>query len=270
LSPILVRPVREQLEHDRVIRLLQAKYRRKFDVAINPGREQTTPVHIGASAWYPDLLLQSSDARPKLLGTVEVETAESVNHLEAMSQWGTFSRLRAPLHLYVPVSSVDAARRLCASLKISVAEIWAYNALADEILFTLVHRTAGRKGLTGRQPKAATPARRPSEKRASTGRTKPTRATQSRPARTQRVTTASTPRKAAKTAQKAIRKPVPKATRNAVKKKAVTRSPKKVLKKKVPKKVLKKKVLKKAKATKSARVVRAVKKASKSSRLKKR
>src|SRR5689334_3620690 len=27
LSPILVRPVREQLEHDRVIRLLQAKYK---------------------------------------------------------------------------------------------------------------------------------------------------------------------------------------------------------------------------------------------------
>ena len=44
LSPILVRPVREQLEHDRVIRLLQAKYKRKFDVAINPGNEQTAPV----------------------------------------------------------------------------------------------------------------------------------------------------------------------------------------------------------------------------------
>ena len=44
MSPILVRPVREQLEHDRVIRLLQAKYKRKFDVAINPGNEQSAPV----------------------------------------------------------------------------------------------------------------------------------------------------------------------------------------------------------------------------------
>jgi hypothetical protein len=43
VSPILVRPVREQLEHDRIIRLLQAKYKRKFDVAINPGTEQTAP-----------------------------------------------------------------------------------------------------------------------------------------------------------------------------------------------------------------------------------
>ena len=43
MSPILVRPVREQLEHDRVIRLLQAKLKRKHDVAINIGDEQTVP-----------------------------------------------------------------------------------------------------------------------------------------------------------------------------------------------------------------------------------
>src|SRR3954468_6978701 len=76
LSPILVRPVREQLEHDRVIRLLQAKYKRKFEVAINPGHEQTTPVGTGTDAWYPDLVLQSPDKNRKLLGVVEVETAE--------------------------------------------------------------------------------------------------------------------------------------------------------------------------------------------------
>jgi hypothetical protein len=41
LSPILVRPVREQLEHDRVIRQLQKELtRRKVEVAINPGAEQ--------------------------------------------------------------------------------------------------------------------------------------------------------------------------------------------------------------------------------------
>ena len=62
LSPILVRPVREQLEHDRVIRLLQAKYKRKFEVAINPGNEQTAPVGPAAAPWYPDLVLQSRRA----------------------------------------------------------------------------------------------------------------------------------------------------------------------------------------------------------------
>ena len=54
MSPILVRPVREQLEHDRVIRLLQAKYKRKFEVAINPGNEQTAPVAIVTGDYYLD------------------------------------------------------------------------------------------------------------------------------------------------------------------------------------------------------------------------
>ena len=59
MSPILVRPVREQLEHDRVIRLLQAKYKKKYDVGINPGAEQGAPVGSGTSAVFPDLVLQS-------------------------------------------------------------------------------------------------------------------------------------------------------------------------------------------------------------------
>ena len=142
MSPILVRPVREQLEHDRVIRLLQAKYKKKFDVAINPGTSQTTPVVIGTSQWYPDLVLLSADRGRKPLGTVEVETAESVNHLEAMSQWAAFARLRAPLHLYVPAASIDTAKRLCVDLQIPVAEIWAFSSLGDQMRFALVHRSA--------------------------------------------------------------------------------------------------------------------------------
>jgi hypothetical protein len=157
LSPILVRPVREQLEHDRVIRLLQAKYKRKFEVAINPGHEQTVPVLVGTSPWYPDLVLQSTDRARKLLGTVEVETAESVTNLEAMSQWATFSKLRAPFHLYVPASNVDTAKRLCTDLQIAAAEIWAYNALGDQMRFTLVHRSASRSP----EPKARAVAPRP-------------------------------------------------------------------------------------------------------------
>ena len=171
MSPILVRPVREQLEHDRVIRLLQAKYKRKFDVAMNPGNEQTAPVAVGPWPWYPDLVLQSADRRRKLLGTVEVETAESVNSLEAMSQWATFSRFRAPFHLYIPVSSVDTAKRLCAALQIPVAEIWAYNSLGDQILFTLVHRSAVGKARATGASRATTRVKRPAASaRARSGR----------------------------------------------------------------------------------------------------
>jgi len=144
LSPILVRPVREQLEHDRVIRLLQAKYKRKTDVAINPGNLQTAAVGPATSPWYPDLVLYAGASGKKLVGVVEVETGESVNHLEAMSQWAALSRLRVPFHLYVPSSSIDSARRLCAEFKISTAEFWAYQVIGEQIRFTMVLKAAGR------------------------------------------------------------------------------------------------------------------------------
>ena len=140
LSPILVRPVREQLEHDRVIRLLQAKYKRKYDVAINPGNEQTAPVGPPQSPWYPDLVLYANERTKKLVGVVEVETAESINNLEAMSQWVAFGKLKVEFHLYVPVSGVDSARRMLTDLQVPTTEIWAYSALGDQIRFTAIQR----------------------------------------------------------------------------------------------------------------------------------
>jgi hypothetical protein len=137
-----LRPVREQLEHDRVIRLLQAKYKRKFEVLTNLGNEQKAPVPIGQSTWFPDLVLQSADKGKKILGIVEVETAESVNKVEAMSQWVAFSRARAQFHLYVPVSMIDVARQLCGDLQVTVGEVWAFHVLGDQIRFTLVQRSS--------------------------------------------------------------------------------------------------------------------------------
>ncbi len=148
MSPILVRPVREQLEHDRVIRLLQAKYKRKSEVAINPGNQQTMPVGTGTSAWFPDLVLYANDKNRKVIGVVEVETAESVNNLEAMSQWAAFARLRIPFHLYIPASYLDVARRLCQEHQISPPEIWTYQAIGDQIRFAMAQR-----GIHG-EPKA--------------------------------------------------------------------------------------------------------------------
>jgi hypothetical protein len=138
--PILTRPVREQLEHDRVIRLLQAKYKRKTDVIINPGSEQNQSVTVGELAVFPDVLIFAEGGR-KLLGTVEVETGESVNQLEALAEWNVFSKLKVPLHLYVPPASVDAARRLCAEHQIPIAEMWTFHANFDQVRFTLIHRS---------------------------------------------------------------------------------------------------------------------------------
>lgn len=152
MSPILVRPVREQFEHDRVIRVLQARYKRKFEVAINPGPEQNVSVEVGAIAMYPDLLLFSQERGRKLLGIIEVETVESINTLEAMAEWAQFSRLRAPFYLYVPPNTVDTVRRLCAEHQVTAAEIWTYHMAVDQIRFTMVHRSADAPVLSNPRP----------------------------------------------------------------------------------------------------------------------
>jgi hypothetical protein len=171
VSPILVRPVREQLEHDRVIRLLQVRLKRRHDVVINIGENQTVPVRIGPVQIFPDLVLTSTDRGHKLMGTVEVETAESVNHLEAMAQWAHLGRARAPFHLYVPAGSVDIARRLAAENGVNVAEIWSFHTIGDQTRFTLVHRApAAETRRAGAAPRRASA---PKPRATAARRTKP-------------------------------------------------------------------------------------------------
>jgi hypothetical protein len=164
VSPILVRPVREQLEHDRVIRLLQVKLKRRHDVTANIGDDQTVPVKIGLMQIFPDLVLTSTDRGHKLMGTVEVETSESVNHLEARAQWAHLGRARAPFHLYVPASSVEIARRLATENQVNVSEIWSYHTILDQTRFTLVYRApeTRRSSASAESRAVAKPAARPS------------------------------------------------------------------------------------------------------------
>ena len=160
MSPILVRPVREQLEHDRVIRLLQVRLKRRGEIVANIGESQTVPVKIGQMQIYPDLVLTSGDRSNKLTGTVEVETSESVNHLEARAQWAHLGRARAPFHLYVPVGSVEIARRLASENGVNVSEIWSYHTIGDQTRFTLVHRvTTPASRPASREPKRAAAAK---------------------------------------------------------------------------------------------------------------
>jgi len=171
VSPILVRPVREQLEHDRLIRLLQAKLRRKYEAAINPGNEQNAPVGSGPTAVYPDLVLFSLERARRLQGVIEVETGESVNHLEALAQWTHLAKLRAEFHLYVPAGMVEVARRLCEDNQIVVNEIWSYHSVGDQVRFTLVHRsreTAPAKRVVVAAPKPAPAPARSAKKPART------------------------------------------------------------------------------------------------------
>ena len=155
MSPILVRPVREQLEHDRVIRLLHLKLKRRHDVVANIGPDQTVPVKIGPVMIYPDLVLSATDKGKKLEGTVEVETAESVNHLEAMAQWAHLGRARVPFHLYVPANCVEIARRLAAENDVRLTELWSYHTIGDQTRFTLVQKNTPPATASAKKPAVA-------------------------------------------------------------------------------------------------------------------
>jgi hypothetical protein len=179
LSPILVRPVREQLEHDRIIRLLHGKFRRKYEAGMNPGAEQNMPIGTGPSPLFPDLVLLSQDRGRKLQVIVEIETGESVNHLEALAQWAHYGRVRAAFHLYVPAGMVDVARRLTEDNQIHVAEIWSYHIVGDEPRFTLVHRS--REAISA-QAKAR-PVAKPAPKPAASPAAPPPRVAKPKPAK---------------------------------------------------------------------------------------
>ena len=172
MSPIFVRPVREQLEHDRLIRFLQTKYKRKAaEIGINPGDEQTAPVKLGPATFFPDLVL--GDGR-KLVGLVEVESGESVNNLEAMAQWVHFAKAKVPFHLYVPMQSFEVARRLCDAYGARVSELWTYRPTHDGFdLVRMLHdpSAAGSAPVTGGSgakagAKAGTSAKSPVKKAA--------------------------------------------------------------------------------------------------------
>lgn len=138
MTPIFVRPVREQLEHDRLIRFLSAKIKakRKFDVLANVGDERQAPIKVGNNIYFPDLVLLEGK---KVAALIEVETGESTNNLEAMAQWTHFSRARVPFHLYVPVLAVDAARRLSEANQVYATEIWSYRPVNDQFDLVRVH-----------------------------------------------------------------------------------------------------------------------------------
>jgi hypothetical protein len=138
VSPILIRPIREQIEHDRIIRVLHARLRGEFDVESNLGDDRRAALRVGQRVHYPDIVFTAPGAPRKVAGVVEVETAESVNHLEAMAQWAHFGKARAPFYLYVPVSAVDIARRLVGDYHAAVTELWSYAPVGDRVHFRLV------------------------------------------------------------------------------------------------------------------------------------
>jgi hypothetical protein len=195
VTPILVRPVREQLEHDRVIRLLQLRWKRKYAVGINQGSETSTSVALGETVLYPDVVLAplGKPGKPEIV--VEVETGESVNNLEAMAEWKRMAQVKAAFHLYVPAGSVDPARRLCQDHAIPVAEIWTFHPIGDQMRFNMVYKAPAPVRPVRRAAAPAAPAK-PAAKRAA-----------SRPAAPSRKPARSAPARRAAPKKKATAKP---------------------------------------------------------------
>lgn len=167
-----------------MIRLLQERLKKRHDVAINIGPDQTVPVKIGSVNIYPDLVLTTADKAKKVMGTVEVETAESVNHLEAMAQWAHLGRAKAPFHLYVPAGCVEIARRLAAENHVNVSELWSFHTIGDQTRFTLVDRSGPaadeKKPAAAKPPRGAKPEKaeraRPAAKKPAAAKAKPVKA----------------------------------------------------------------------------------------------
>ena len=155
MSPIFIRPAREQHEHDRLIRHLQSKYARKFEVIANAGDEQLGPVKLGSLTLYPDLVLMDGK---KLVGLIEVESAESVNNLEAMAQWVHFANARVPFHLYVPVIAYEATRRLADAYKARITEIWTYRPAVEGFDLVRMHHDAAAAAARSVRPVPSPPA----------------------------------------------------------------------------------------------------------------
>ena len=164
MSPILLRPIREQIEHDRVIRQLQARWRRRYEVAINTGQLEEASVRAAGKSVFPDVILTDVDGGRRLHAVIEVETAESVNHLEAMAQWGPFSKARSAFYLYVPAGFSDVALRLCQGSKINVTEIWTYYAIGDQVRFSMTYRSPRAKAALANAKSKPKPKPKPAQK----------------------------------------------------------------------------------------------------------
>ena len=155
MSPILVRPFREQVNHDRVIRQLQSRFRRKYSVAVNVGSLQETTIRVAGVNVNPDLVLTNTEGVRRLHAVVEVETSESVNDLEAMAQWARFAKARGAFYLYVPAGMSDIAQRICQAKHINVSEIWTYFFVGDNFRFSMVYRSPSAQRVAQAQKLAA-------------------------------------------------------------------------------------------------------------------
>ena len=129
----------------RLIRLLQVKLRRKFEVAINPGNEQNAPVGTGQRR-VSGSGVAVARARPpaaRVIGSRDGRVGQSPRSSGAMDAPGKAARRISP-----PLCACGHGGSRAASVPGQSdrgGRIWSYQSIGDQVRFALVHRVARRR-----------------------------------------------------------------------------------------------------------------------------
>lgn len=124
------RSLASQGEHDAVVRELSARWKSsKYSLVANPDGEKNVGVNPGGH--FPDLIAFSGR---EVHWIAEVETADSLNDMEAGQQWRAYGELGCPLFLVVPLNSVAHAQRLVIVNRVKVAGFYEYSIENGQII----------------------------------------------------------------------------------------------------------------------------------------
>jgi len=102
--------------HDNVIQAATSRLDSKnYDIYTNPGSSKRN----GIGGNYPDIILTKKGERTVKF-IIEVETADSVNIIEATNQWKKYAtEIKASFYILVPLASKNLAIKLCKQIGIS-------------------------------------------------------------------------------------------------------------------------------------------------------
>ncbi len=105
-----IRQSNTQVFHDKVVEIASENLRRsnQFKVYANPGDSKNTRI----GELYPDIIITPQNEN-RVLFIIEVETADSINANEAISQWKSYSNLGGTFYILVPIESKTLAQNLC-------------------------------------------------------------------------------------------------------------------------------------------------------------
>lgn len=102
--------------HDKVIQFASRNLdNNNYNIYVNPNIEQ----NAGIGLHYPDIILtEKGNNTVKFI--IEVETADSVNIIEATNQWKKYStEIKCSFYILVPYNSKNLAISLCKKIGIS-------------------------------------------------------------------------------------------------------------------------------------------------------